>query len=163
MGQDKRYVRLRDKGTIFHDPSVREAITGTKIVEAEPTKRLLAAIKSGLLIPYTKEDYIKQQEAMEAKVPTVNAPSIEDFQKTNPDYAPPTGAPDPANESLGSEGLDDKGDDDQGAGDDNQGDQGDDSQLGTEPKKPTAQELARQMLNKKEEPKADKTAKAGKK
>lgn len=52
----KKYVKLRDRGTIFHDASQDVAVTGTIPTEIKTTKKVNAALKGGILIEVSEKD-----------------------------------------------------------------------------------------------------------
>lgn len=44
------YVKLKDKGSIFHDASQEKTITGKAVVEMRLTGKVKSAIKNGVLV-----------------------------------------------------------------------------------------------------------------
>lgn len=80
------YVRLKDKGTIFHDASQDKSVTGAAIEEFTRTEKVSKAIRSGVLVEVSEVDVKKAQPAPKQE----QKPGPEDEkEKGNPDADEP--------------------------------------------------------------------------
>lgn len=57
---EKVYVKLKDKGTVFHDFTQGLKVIGIKPVEADKTEEITKALNRGILVKLTKEEYNKE-------------------------------------------------------------------------------------------------------
>lgn len=75
-----KYVRLKDKGTIFHDASQDVSVTGSQIVKAKPTPKLEAGLKGGVIEEVSEEEY-KAQKGETSKVTAKTDEKVETLKK----------------------------------------------------------------------------------
>lgn len=69
---NKVYVKLKDTGSIFHDASQEQTITGTKVVAFKKTGKVKSAIKNGVLVEVDAPEDAPTKEAEKTETKPVN-------------------------------------------------------------------------------------------
>lgn len=70
---EKKFVKLKVGGTIFHDTSTGDTVSGLNIAEVRVSKKVAEAIEKNVLVVVTEEEYTKQKEETDAKVKEARA------------------------------------------------------------------------------------------
>lgn len=70
---NKIIVKLRDQGSVFHDPTQQQTIGGKEVKEFLENPRIARALKGGALLKATQEE-LAEWKKEEAKRPKPDAP-----------------------------------------------------------------------------------------
>lgn len=121
MAGQIKFVKLRDKGSIFRDESSKYAVTGTNIQAVVYTKAIANAIRHGVLVECTQAAYEAQESAKTKK--TVKEPKKELKEPEKDPKEPETPVDDPDKDpATGNAGSKNSDIDDAGKGSEEQDD-----------------------------------------
>ena len=70
---EKKFVKLKVGGTIFHDTSTGGTVSGLNIAEVRVSKRVAEAIEKNVLVEVTEAEYNKHKDETDAKVKEARA------------------------------------------------------------------------------------------
>lgn len=78
-----KYIKLKDKGTIFHDAGQDATVTGEQVIEVKETAKVRSALKGGVIVEATKAEFDSANSTKKTKAaaPKVTADGGDDADK----------------------------------------------------------------------------------